>query len=78
MNNIYTLLAMDIAQSRAAEAEATRRAALARAGIPTRPGIARRGLATGFALVSRGSAAAVRKLDACMADDLTEALAGAK
>ena len=78
MNNFYTLLALDIAQNRAAEAGATRRAALARAGIPSRPGIVRRGLANGFALVTRGSAAAVRRLDACLADDLTEALAAAK
>jgi hypothetical protein len=78
MNNFYTLLALDLAQQRTVEAEQTRRAALARAGIPTRSGFARRGLATGFALVSRGSAAAVRRLDSCMADDLTEALAGAK
>ncbi len=78
MNHLYTFLALDIAQNRAAEAEATRRAALARAGIPSRPGIVRRGLANGFALVTRGSAAAVRRLDACLADDLTEALAAAK
>ena len=46
--------------------------------MPDRPGVVRRGLANGLALVSRGSAAAVRRLDDCVADDLTEALAGAK
>jgi hypothetical protein len=78
MNNFYTLLALDLSQQRTYEAAEARRAALAREGIPTRPGFARRGLAAGFALVTRGSAAAVRRLDAPMAEDLTRALAAAK
>ena len=78
MNNYYTLLALDLAHDRAAAAADQRRADLIRAGEPVRPGLVRRALANGFALVTRGSAAAVRRLDACVADDLTEALAGAK
>ena len=78
MNNFYTLLALDsprIAPPRPKRPAGPRSPA---AGIPSRPGIVRRGLANGFALVTRGSAAAVRRLDACLADDLTEALAAAK
>jgi hypothetical protein len=40
-----------------------------------RPSVARRALAIGFASISRGSAAAVRRLDACQADDLVAGLA---
>ena len=78
MHSMYTLLALDLARERANEAEMQRRASLLRAGLPDRPGFVRRGLANGFALVTRSSAAAVRRLDECVADDLTEALAGAK
>jgi hypothetical protein len=75
MNNYYTLLALDLARDRAREAADQRLARQARRGQPERTGFVRRGLANGFALVSRGSAAVVRRLDACIADDLTEALA---
>ena len=75
MNNYYTLLALDLARDRAQEAANYRRANQARRPQPERTGFVRRGLANGFALVTRGSAAAVRRLDACIADDLTEALA---
>ncbi len=39
-----------------------------------RPSVTRRALAVGFASISRGSAAAVRRLDACQADDLVAGL----
>lgn len=75
MNHYFTMVALDIARDRTREADMSRRAALARAGQESRPGIIRRGLANGFALVSRGSAATVRRLDEHAADDLSRALA---
>ena len=73
MNTTYTFLALDIARERAQQAAAMRRA---EASVPRgRPGVVRRGLATTLALVSRGSTSAVRRLDACIADDLDQALA---
>jgi hypothetical protein len=75
VNHLYTMLALDIARDRTRDAEMDRRAALATAGLPSRPGIIRRGLANGLALVSRSSATAVRRLDDCVADDLSQALA---
>ncbi len=39
------------------------------------PSHLRRGMALAFAALSRGSAAAVRRLDECVADDLGRALA---
>ncbi len=75
MNHFYTMVALDIARDRTREADMSRRAALARETQGSRPGIVRRGLANGFALVSRGSAATVRRLDDHVADDLGRALA---
>ena len=43
--------------------------------VDGRPSVVRRGLAVAFASISRGSAAAVRRLDACQADDLVAGLA---
>ena len=77
MNQYYALLAHDIARDRELEAAEYRRDVIA-AGGPARPGVVRRGLASGLALVSRSSAAAVRRLDSCVADDLTQALATGK
>ena len=77
MNHYYALLALDIARDRQLDADAYRRAVIA-AGGPARPGVVRRGLANGLALVSRSSAAAVRRLDSCVGDDLTRALAAGK
>jgi hypothetical protein len=48
------------------------------AALPGRPALARRALAQGLAVVSRGSAAAVRRLDDVVADDLGRALAPGK
>jgi hypothetical protein len=78
MNQLYTMIALDLARERVRDAEMERRASLARAGRPARPGLVRRGLATGFALVSRGSTAAARRLDRRVADDLGRALAAGK
>ncbi len=78
MNHYYTFLALDLARDRALEAARDRRALEAAAGLPDRPNLVVRGLAHGLALVSRGSTAAVRRLDECVADDLNQALAAGK
>lgn len=78
MHHIYSLLALDIANQRVEEAREARRAALIESGAPERPSFARRTLAHGFAAVSRGSAAAVRRLDDVVAEDLGRALAPGK
>ena len=78
MQTYYSFLALDLANERAREARDHRRAALAAAGAAERPSFARRSLAQALAGVSRGSAAAVRKLDDVVADDLGRALAPGK
>ena len=60
------------------ESEERRMLAEASALQPAGPSVARRSAARAFAAVSRGSAAAVRRLDACVADDLGRALAPAE
>lgn len=60
------------------EAREARRAAEQTAGAPDRLAITRRLLAQGLAAVSRGTAAAVRRLDAVVADDLGRELAPRK
>jgi hypothetical protein len=71
----YAIIALDLANERAREAAQDRLAAQARAGRPVRTSFPRRALANVLALVSRGTAAAVRRLDACVADDLGRSLA---
>ena len=78
MHYVYTFLALELATDREREARDARRAALYAAGVPERPGIARRALANGLAAITRGSAAAVRRLDDAVADDLGRALAPGK
>jgi hypothetical protein len=89
MNYLYSFLALDLANQRAADvfsmeyrqvqdAIEARRAAERSATDGDRPSVARRALAHGLAAVSRGSAAAVRRLDDVVADDLRRALAPGK
>ncbi len=78
MHYLYSFMALDLAAERASEARDTRLAVLARAGQPERPSIVKRGLARSLAAVSRGSAAATRRLDTHVADDLGRALAASK
>jgi hypothetical protein len=75
MHYYYALLALELAKERSAEAERARLVARSANGQPARPSVIRRGLAHGLAAVSRGSAAAVRRLDDCIADDLGRSLA---
>lgn len=74
----YAFLAMDIAQERAHEADRHRLAAIARADAADQTVWPRRVLAHGFAFISRGSAAATRRLDGYVADDLERSLAPTK
>ena len=89
MNYLYGFLALDLANRREAdifsieyrhtrEALEARQAAELSADGLDRPSYARRALAHGLAAVSRGSAAAVRRLDDVVADDLGRALAPGK
>lgn len=75
MNSFYTLLALDLANERAREANQRQLERLAREGQPERPSALRRGLARATAAVSLGAAAATRRLDECVADDLGRNLA---
>ena len=74
-HQLFSLLALSLAQERAREADRYRLVALAAEGNPTSPSILRRSLARGLAAVSRGSASVVRRLDSCIADDLGRSLA---
>lgn len=78
MHYVYSLLALDLATARAAEAREAQRAALIHTGLVERPSLPRRALARGLAAVSRGTAVAVRRLDDVVADDLGRALAPGK
>lgn len=71
----WTLYALEIAHDRAREASNDRLVAQLRAGEPARTSRIRRSAALGLAALSRGSAAAVRRLDECVAEDLGRALA---
>ena len=75
MHYYYAMRALELARERSAEAERARVRALFAAGQPERPSSLRRWLALGLAAVSRGSAAVVRRLDDCIADDLGRSLA---
>ena len=75
MHYYYALLALELANDRSAEAERARLAAQFASSQPKRSSVVRRSLALGLAAVSRGSAAVVRRLDDCIADDLGRSLA---
>lgn len=65
-----SVIALDIARERGLEADRHRRAVLAHHAQPARPSIVRTTTARAFAALSRGSEAAVRRLDSGIADDL--------
>ena len=71
MHSYYTFIALDIAAQRTAEAARERLAATAQRD---RDGSVRRTAAVGLAAVGRLVAGTVRRLDACVADDLAESL----
>jgi hypothetical protein len=72
------ILALDIAEDRAREADHRRRQALVQHGLPVRPSWPRRGLANAFALVSRRTAGVAGRLDAYVAEDLRQTLSPTK
>ena len=71
----WTMYALEVARDRERELQYEWLAAEARAGLPSTPSRVRRPVALVLAALSRGSAAAVRRLDECVADDLGRALA---
>ena len=77
MNSYYTMLALDLANERSREAEEWRLVKLARESRVGQPSAVRRGLARAAAAVSLAAAAATRRLDDCVAEDLGRSLAGA-
>ena len=70
MQTYWTFIALDIANERAREADRHRLAAIARRARPGRDRSIRHVAAVAAAGVSRASAALVRRLDDCVADDL--------
>jgi hypothetical protein len=71
----WTFYALELAHDRQREADEDRLAAEARAGMPSARSHVRRPAALLLAAVSRVSAAATRRLDECVADELGRALA---
>ena len=71
----WTLYALELSRDRQREADLDRLAAEARAGMAATPSRLRRPAALLLAALSRGSAAATRRLDDCVADELGRALA---
>jgi len=74
----WTLYALELSRDRQREADEDRLAAEARAGMPSSPSRVRHPAALLLAALSRGTASAARRLDACVADDLGRALAPAE
>jgi hypothetical protein len=75
VQSFYALLALDLANERSRQVEAERRSRMLLADLPDRPSVIRRALARGTAAISLGAAAATRRLDECIADDLGRSLA---
>jgi hypothetical protein len=73
----YSLLALDVARERTREAEKHWLAKAVAGAAPARHSRIRRVAAQLLAAVSRGAAAAVRRLDTRVADDLGRTLAPA-
>lgn len=74
MHYLYSFIALDIANERAREAADRAFARESLVDVTERPSAIRRGLALGLAAISRGSAAATRRLDEVVADDLGRSL----
>ncbi len=77
-HQLWAFIALDLARQRAEDANRYHLASLALEGQPSSASRLRRSLAHGLAAFSRGSAAVVRKLDSCIADDLGRSLAPAE
>ena len=70
----WTLYALEVSRDRRRDARAERLLVEARAG-ETHTSLIRRPMAVALAALSRGSAAAARRLDECVADDLGRSFA---
>jgi hypothetical protein len=71
----WTLYALEVTRDRERDLQYDWLAAQARAGQTPKPSRFRRPAALLLAAFSRGTAAAVRRLDDCVADDLSRSLA---
>jgi hypothetical protein len=71
----YAMEALYLADERSREADEVWRLRTLRAGLPDRPSFVRRALARGTAAISLGAAAATRRLDEGVADDLGQSFA---
>lgn len=78
MHLLIPVLARDIDNERQAAAVRSVMARQIASAVRPRSSSARRRLALGLAAVSRTSAGAVRRLDACLADDLIAKLASSR
>ena len=78
MHALSLFLAMDLDRERRVAADHHSLERRVRAGRVTRGSAVRRQLAIALAAVSRSSAAAVRRLDACLADELVGRLASSR
>lgn len=72
---LYSMLALDLARERSQEAQQRWLESRLVAATPSRPPRIRRLAARLLASVSLGSAAIVRRLDSCVADDLGRSMA---
>jgi hypothetical protein len=75
VQSYYAMLALYLADERSQEAEARWQSRMLLADLPDRPSFVRRALAKGTAAISLGAAAATRRLDEGVADDLGQSLA---
>ena len=75
MLSYYAMEALYLADERSREADEVWRLRTLRAGLPDRPSFVRRALARGTAAISLGAAAATRRLDEGVADDLGQSFA---
>ena len=73
----WTFYALEVSRDRQRDARAARLLAEAREG-EARTSLIRRPVAVALAALSRGSAAAARRLDECVADDLGRSFATSK
>ena len=73
----WTLYALEVAKDRRRDLRNERLLIEARSAEP-KPSRLRRPMAVALAALSRGSAAAARRLDDCVADDLGRSLAATK
>ena len=74
----WTLYALEISRDRQRELNFDRLMAVASTPRPSRWARVRHPAAVVFAALSRGSASAARRLDDCVADDLSRSFAAAK